>query len=271
MSVNANSPAGTGKSFIGALIAKIIHEFTSKTILVVCYTNHAIDQFLEDLMDVGIPDKDMVRFGNFAKCSQRTQPLLFNNRVKYTKDSRSYINELTAECGRVEIKLSKELLDYMTSKISNQELMEYLEFLDDGPPWYDAFTVPVGEDGWEIAAGTNRRIDEYYLLDRWSMGKDAGVFNSQVAPEHYAIWTMPIEARNQVNLQWLMDLLKDKAKNLGELAAEYNECQRKLAKMRKQSDIEALKGKRVIGCTTTAAATRFDEIQAANVDVLLVV
>lgn len=32
---------GTGKSFIGALIAKVLHDFTDKTILVVTYTNHA--------------------------------------------------------------------------------------------------------------------------------------------------------------------------------------------------------------------------------------
>jgi hypothetical protein len=222
-------------------------------------------------MDVGIPDTDMVRFGNFSKCSPRTQPLLFSNRAKHSGDTRKYINQLTIESGRVEITLSKELSDYMTRRISNQELMEYLEFLDDGPPWYDAFIVPDGEDGWEIATGSNRRIDEYYLLDRWRMGEDAGAFNSQVAPEHYAIWTMAPQARGQVNLQWLMDLLKDKAENLGELAAEYNECQRKLDKMKKQSDVEALRGKRVIGCTTTAAANRFEDFQAANVDVLLVV
>jgi len=32
---------GTGKSFIGALIAKVLHDFTEQTILVVTYTNHA--------------------------------------------------------------------------------------------------------------------------------------------------------------------------------------------------------------------------------------
>jgi len=32
---------GTGKSFIGALITKVLHDFTEKIILVVTYTNHA--------------------------------------------------------------------------------------------------------------------------------------------------------------------------------------------------------------------------------------
>lgn len=31
--------------------------------MVCCYTNHALDQFLEDLLRQGIPEKDMVRLG----------------------------------------------------------------------------------------------------------------------------------------------------------------------------------------------------------------
>jgi len=42
--------AGTGKSFIGALVAKVLHDRTNEKILVVCFTNHALDQFLEDLV-----------------------------------------------------------------------------------------------------------------------------------------------------------------------------------------------------------------------------
>ncbi|KAI6121083.1 hypothetical protein F5141DRAFT_1210762 [Pisolithus sp. B1] len=56
-----------GKSFIGALLAKALHMRTKQTILVVCYTNHALDQFLEDLIGIGIPREDIVRFGGRAK------------------------------------------------------------------------------------------------------------------------------------------------------------------------------------------------------------
>ncbi|KAG1717607.1 hypothetical protein EDB19DRAFT_1922450 [Suillus lakei] len=60
-------PPGTGKSFVGALLAKALHDFTNQTILVVCYTNHALDQFLDDLLKIGIPDDHMVRLGGRAK------------------------------------------------------------------------------------------------------------------------------------------------------------------------------------------------------------
>ena len=61
-----SSNAGTGKSFIGALLAKTLHDFSDQTILVVCYTNHALDQFLEDLLKIGIPETSIVRLGGRA-------------------------------------------------------------------------------------------------------------------------------------------------------------------------------------------------------------
>lgn len=42
-------PPGTGKTYVGLLIVKmmLLNDVTNKPILVVCYTNHALDQFLE--------------------------------------------------------------------------------------------------------------------------------------------------------------------------------------------------------------------------------
>lgn len=71
-------PPGTGKSFLGALLAKAIYKFTEQTILVVCYTNHALDDILTGLMDIGIPQTSMVRLG--GKSTARTEPLTLRDR-----------------------------------------------------------------------------------------------------------------------------------------------------------------------------------------------
>ena len=63
----------TGKSFIGALIAKILHDHTPETILVQTFTNHALDQFLEDLQSIGIPSESIVRLGQ--KSNDNTKAL----------------------------------------------------------------------------------------------------------------------------------------------------------------------------------------------------
>lgn len=46
-----------------------------------CYTNHALDQFLEDLLDIGIDSSAIVRLG--SKSSPRTSGLsLFEKKKK---------------------------------------------------------------------------------------------------------------------------------------------------------------------------------------------
>jgi len=63
-------PPGTGKTFIGLKIMKTIvsnlyeEPFLTKPILVVCYTNHALDQFMEGILSF---TKKVVRIGGQSK------------------------------------------------------------------------------------------------------------------------------------------------------------------------------------------------------------
>lgn len=58
-------PPGTGKTYVGLKIASILIEnLKQKQMLVVCYTNHALDQFLEGLIPF---TQNIVRVGNRSK------------------------------------------------------------------------------------------------------------------------------------------------------------------------------------------------------------
>ena len=65
-----SGPPGTGKTFIGLKVAGVllknsrIWNIDNKPILVVCYTNHALDQFLEGLLGY---TKNIVRAGSQSK------------------------------------------------------------------------------------------------------------------------------------------------------------------------------------------------------------
>ena len=54
---------GTGKTFVGATLSDIILRHSNETILVLCYTNHALDQFLEYLLKRG-STASIVRIGS---------------------------------------------------------------------------------------------------------------------------------------------------------------------------------------------------------------
>ncbi|CAG8733158.1 20730_t:CDS:2, partial [Racocetra persica] len=62
-------PPGTGKTFVGIEIMKALLANQKATklgpILTICFTNHALDQFLENLLKVGI--KKIVRIGSRSK------------------------------------------------------------------------------------------------------------------------------------------------------------------------------------------------------------
>ncbi|TLD25489.1 hypothetical protein PspLS_05703 [Pyricularia sp. CBS 133598] len=62
-------PPGTGKSYVGVQLTRVLLACKSKAslgpIMVICYTNHALDQFLEHLMEVGI-DK-IIRIGGRSR------------------------------------------------------------------------------------------------------------------------------------------------------------------------------------------------------------
>ena len=53
------------------MVTDALIRLSSKTILIVCYTNHALDQFLEALLDKGITS--IIRIGGRSK-SQRLEP-----------------------------------------------------------------------------------------------------------------------------------------------------------------------------------------------------
>ncbi|KAJ6003313.1 hypothetical protein N7451_005860 [Penicillium sp. IBT 35674x] len=65
-------PPGTGKSYLGVKLVQVLLEIKEKAklgpILVICYTNHALDQFLKHLLDVGI--QKIIRMGGRSQATE---------------------------------------------------------------------------------------------------------------------------------------------------------------------------------------------------------
>ena len=59
--------SGTGKSYVGTILAKLLIPKQKKPLVVICYTNHALDHFLESL--IGFTDK-IIRIGSRSKNSK---------------------------------------------------------------------------------------------------------------------------------------------------------------------------------------------------------
>jgi len=116
-----------------------------------------------------------------------------------------------------------------------------------------------------------RAIGPHYLLDQWANGWDAGIFKNHPRILNASdIWGMPPALRQDRLNKWEQEILKAQVADIYAVAKLYNQCQSRLERKFTEKDGAILASKRIIGCTTTAAAKYGDDIQAALPDVLLV-
>jgi len=263
---------GTGKSFIGALIAKAIYRFSSQKILVVCYTNHALDQFLEDLLKVGIPGDSIVRLGSAAKSSTTTQPLVLsaqNSDFRLTKDDWDIINLRQSEASEQADRLHNAFSNYQAKAVSKSDLLDYLEFESETPEFYEAFMLPDETDGMVRVGKKGKAMDRFYLIDRWARGWDAGTYSGTQA-EFPAVWQMTHPERTAALRRWKTDILKERVSRIYSCGKQYGETSANINALFNEKNRRIIQVKRIIGCTTTAAAKHVQNIQSASLDVLLV-
>ncbi|KAG6371175.1 P-loop containing nucleoside triphosphate hydrolase protein [Boletus reticuloceps] len=260
-------PPGTGKSFIGALLAKAIHDETTQTILVVCYTNHALDQFLGDLLEYDIPSESIVRLGgrsnnSMEHLSLHNQP---RGRVRYDWDE---IDELKCVASCYEDKLEthfRTLLD-----IDDWNLITYLELKH--PEFSEAFHVPwETQDGMMRVGRNGQVIDKGYLFSRWIRGLDAGVLSGEPHVQASArIWGMARSARQQLLSAWRQEFITKDLESICRFGRSYNMLQEAIKQKFTRSTMAILRQKRIIACTTTGAAIYADALERVGPEVLLV-
>ncbi|KAK0737339.1 P-loop containing nucleoside triphosphate hydrolase protein [Apiosordaria backusii] len=265
-------PPGTGKSFIGAQIARCLYE-AGLRILVLSYTNHALDQFMEDLLDVAIPAEAMVRIGSKAKCTDRTTALLLSEQkgnYRRSRDGWLIVDNFKQKAAKLAAELQQMLQNYFRSTFQWQEISEYLEFSDPDAHFLKALQVPEDENGWRRTGKGGKEVGEDYLYKQWVSGNGPGVFKNNIPSSARGIWNMPREVRLRHIERWTRAMAEERLHTLQEVARQYAEVQRDLDVQFSQSDNHIVRQKSIIGCTTTGAAKHVRLIRAAEPDVILV-
>ena len=260
---------GTGKSYIGALIAKALYLYTSKKMLVLSYTNHASVQYLEDLLDAGVPDFAIVRLGSRYKASDRTQSLGIYSQASTKQEYNPLIGQKRdSVCGKGH-DLARRFSEYQADGVSKRGLKEQSEFDLDNAQFFGAFDLPEDADGMARIDEKGKTVDEFYLLIRWCRGYDAGVF-PEVTREHPEVWSMSLEDRKATYVRWKEEIQSERNARFASVAKSLNEEVREIWTLLREKERGILRSKRIIGCTTTAAAKYFQDIQAAAPDILIV-
>ncbi|TAQ88242.1 hypothetical protein B7494_g3417 [Chlorociboria aeruginascens] len=260
----------TGKSFIGALSAKVLHDFTQQTIIILAYTNHALDQFLEELIDIGIPTSSLIRLGSKSTDKTKLLTLREQGSSKLNPSQWDQINKLEQKLQQHETRLKDAFMRYRAN-IQKGQLIDYLEFAPDNLPFFEAFSVPVeGSDGMTRVGKKGKAVNQYYLLDRWLRGNNAGIFQHMIPSGASPIWNMIPNLRDSTSEKWRKAIVDDLVAEICRLGKQINLDQAELALILSQRDTNIIKAKRIIACTTTGAAKYAASIQAASPGIILV-
>ncbi|KAI9687140.1 MAG: hypothetical protein M1822_002551 [Bathelium mastoideum] len=237
--------------------------------MVICYTNHALDQFTEDLMDIGIPNAAIVRLG--SKSSPRTEGLLLHRQRVKTSLSRSAWCEIKdAEADMISRgENMRGLLQKLSRSVSTDEILSYLEFHDD-TEYYDAFEVPIHSNGMSTVGRKGKAIKPDYLLRRWLAGaQDVGPFSKGVFGTSSAVWLMPNDRRRALYNEWEAQIRKQKLDDLQSAGAQYNMRQAEIRNRFKEGDAQLLANKRIIACTSTYAAMSIDILRRVRPETVM--
>jgi superfamily I DNA and/or RNA helicase len=150
--------------------------------------------------------------------------------------------------------------------------MEFLEFLSEDLPFFDAFTVPKdGEDDMTRVGKKGKAMSPFYLLDRWIKGESKPGFLQHLQASGTAeVWKMSLKLRQAALARWQTAILDDLVKEIQDTGRQYNLDQTELDRVFRERDAGIIKTKRIIACTTNGAAKFSSAIQAASPGVVLV-
>lgn len=215
----------------------------------------------------------MLRLG--SKSNPKTKKLgLYeqseNYRYRRSAQSWELLNKYTNKTDELSAQVQKTASTFQRLKISIEDLLEYLQFSDTDSEFSYALSTPESSDGMVRVGRRGKTIGSSYLMDRWLQGGNAGVFQNTVGKEYQTIWSMNNDARRACYQRWAREFFLERASILQNAVHNYNESYEHLCNARGQRNAEIIKRKRIIGCTTTAAAKYAKELLNARPGIILV-
>ena len=286
--VLVQGPPGTGKTYVGVQMVKAMLEAdrtwpcgTRLQILCLCYTNHALDSFLEALLDAGVPPELFVRLGGSAKMSDRLKP----RSLRELPESKFNSLENRAFAG---LKRRQEELEgrvrHLRQKLETstwgktpgwwRTVSEFLEM--EHPEALHQFAVPADDAGFGIAGkkGAAKPVGPSYLWEQWCSGQDRGVFKTAAAAAAKAaakacrgaaggvgglgaegdVWRLKKPERDALRAQWNHEWLLPLHEELATCLEDLRAAGRQMSDLRLGCQSRTLAQARIIGSTTVAAA-----------------
>ncbi|KAH6677816.1 hypothetical protein F5X68DRAFT_245533 [Plectosphaerella plurivora] len=266
-------PPGTGKSYTGEALIKVLLANKRRArlgpIICICYTNHALDQLLEHLLDKGV--EQIVRIGSRSKSERLAQVNLWTVASGLTRtrtegkamyESRSAL-EFHSEA------ISKKL--HAFKHASADEMVE--SFLaESAPGWHRQIfgpREPEGEEGWTTV---KKKKDTKATLRKWLQAGPILATEPRSMDELMTLdpATLSRQERMILHQNWIQEASEDRLdESITGLCSDYYGQRNRDEGIKADVNLRCLEQANIIGITTTGLARNLDLIRRTRAKVLV--
>ncbi|RMY30545.1 hypothetical protein D0866_07926 [Hortaea werneckii] len=260
-------PPGTGKSYTGVQLIKILlaHKKACNLgpIICVCFTNHALDQSLERLVDEGV--SNIVRIGGRSKSDRLADINLREvvQRLDLTKTEKSERFRLTKEV-EDEVTELKLILRSMSELGSPSSIEEYLR--EWHPQHHHQLFSNIDEEGFvTVKRHQGSELQQWLDAVPWDQGKRRPVAELENADLHQ----MTARERRRLYHSWISKAANRVRNKFDRALGAYDKAKEELDGIRTETDQRVLRQANIIGVTTSGLARNLDLLRRVNAKVLL--
>ncbi|TWU73734.1 hypothetical protein ED733_000742 [Metarhizium rileyi] len=246
-------PPGTGKSYTGEKIIQVLlgnkKAANLGPVLCVCYTNHALDQLLDHLLDAGVDG--VIRIGSRSK-SEKLVNLNLQSIVKQFEKTKSESAKLGKAEGGIKhvVQQVGDHLRRLEACGSWSALKEHLQ--EYYPQQYKSFEPVEEEDGW---IQVMRRKPEERFTNWLQTGENTAVAPRAISIlEQSDVWEMSRPEKDALFRHWMKRIRDPVISSIARLHQEYSGHIEERSKVANDLRLRCLQQANVIGVTTTGLA-----------------
>ncbi|KAJ5052617.1 hypothetical protein J3E74DRAFT_443226, partial [Bipolaris maydis] len=267
-------PPGTGKSYVGIQIARVLLNNRDLLglgpILCVCYTNHALDQFLHELLDSGVTN--ILRAGSRSP-SPRLEALSLENYKRNGQIPRiPGLGKRISDCRASMEKLSMEI-QRVCRQIQESNVRMVKGFLK------KRFAVQAvgifGGISEELDAGLDSETRDDAAIETWVSGDAPGDLSGSDTERSIdqlllaEVWTLKNSERARLYQYWHDSALAELSQHFHDLVQRHISAKQQYTSLFNQSYMQSLDRFHIIGVTTTGLANNSDLLRGLRAKVLI--
>lgn len=270
-------PPGTGKTYLGVAIMRVLlaakEKFGSGPIVVICYTNHALDQFLDHLVNVGI--NKVIRIG-----AQSKSDLLKGKNLRVVSEREQTTKAENYEKWQLYRKLEdvqEQFMENLTKLQSTQNRLQLATYkhhlLEEYPEIYDQFSDEINRDGFQLVGDPlelwYRSVSKFELVAVGLIAPSTKTIPEIIEKAEQGIHSLTQNEKKQLVDHWINEIREDTMEELLELSDIAEGVQGQLRNVHEERDRRALAKADVIGVTTTGLALHIAALRRCDSKVVI--